>query len=75
MSESPSNTVGANVRAEMARRKVSQREIGVLLNLKQASVSKRIQGETPWRLVELSAIADFLEVPLAALLGETAGAA
>jgi predicted transcriptional regulator len=59
----------------MARRKVSQAQIAELLGLKQASVSKRINGDTPWRLDELSRIAGHLEVPLVSLLGETAGAA
>ena len=72
MSESPSATVGANVRAEMARRKVPQREVADLLNLPQASVSKRLAGEVPWRITELTKVADFLDVPVAVLLGEAA---
>jgi predicted transcriptional regulator len=72
VSDSPSNTVGANIRAEMARRKVPQREIADLLDLPQASVSKRLAGEVPWRITELAKIAAFLDVPLAVLLGQEA---
>lgn len=64
----PSARIALNVRAEMARRRVSQTTLGEHLGLKQASVSARLRGKTPFDINELHDIAAFLEVPLGALL-------
>ena len=68
----PNTITGANVRAEMARRKISQEAVAQTLGLSQASVSARLRGVTPFRVDELLRIADLLGVPLDLLL---AGAA
>jgi transcriptional regulator with XRE-family HTH domain len=64
----PNTITGANVRAEMARRKISQEAVAQTLGLSQASVSARLRGVTPFRVDELLRIADLLDVPLELLL-------
>lgn len=68
MTPSPSTQTGANVRAEMARRGVSQVKLAAALGLSQPSVSARLRGITPFDVDELHAVAAFLGVPLSALL-------
>lgn len=59
--------VGANVRAEMARAKVTQSTIGLLLGVSQSGVSARLRGETPFNVDELLLVANYLEVGMADL--------
>jgi predicted transcriptional regulator len=75
MSTSPTEVTGANVRAEMARRKVSQVAVAAHLGCSQAAVSKRLSGDVAFDINELHLIAAFLDVPLAALLPSEVGAA
>lgn len=70
MTDTPAQRIGANVRAEMARRGISQVAIASKLGLPQTSVSKRLRGEVAFNVDELTAVADHLGVPLAALLAE-----
>ncbi len=72
MTKSPSSVVGANVRAEMARRRITQREVADALGLAQTAVSKRLLGIVPWDVNELSAVADLIGVPVASLITEAA---
>lgn len=58
------------IRALLARRRISQREFGAALNLSQSGVSRRLDGKTPFTLDELAAAADFLDVPVSAFFGE-----
>lgn len=60
--------MGANVRAEMARRGVSQAKLAAALGLSQPSISARLRGVTPFDVDELHAVADFLDVSAASLL-------
>lgn len=64
----PTQIVGANVRAETARKRVSQRQMGAALGISHASVSARLSGRTPIDINELVTMATLLEVPLATLL-------
>jgi transcriptional regulator with XRE-family HTH domain len=70
MATTPTATTGANVRAEMARRKVSQMALAAQLGLSQAAVSARLNGHTPFDINELSTIARVLDVPLTDLLAD-----
>lgn len=56
----------------MARRRVGQEEIAARLGLSQASVSRRIRGVTPFELDELPQVADLLDLPVSALIGDAA---
>ena len=70
--ESLSTTVAANVRAEMARQRKRQADLGDVLGLTQGAVSKRMSGSVALDVDEVGKIATFLGVPVAALLGEVA---
>ena len=67
MPASPSAHIGANVRAEMARRNVSQTTLAAALGITQAGISKRIRGQVPFTIDQLVKIAAALDVPLATL--------
>lgn len=54
----------------MARSKVTQRAICLAIGLSQAAVSRRVSGQHPFSIQELTAIAKLVHVPLSALLGD-----
>ena len=62
----------ANLRAELARKGLSQREMAEHLDLSPGSVSSRMRGEIDFGGTELIEVAAWLDVPVAALLGEAA---
>ena len=47
----------ANVRALLAYHRATQHDLAALLNVSQATVSRRIAGEVPFDVDELAAIA------------------
>jgi len=47
MTETATGQAGANVRAEMARRRISQQTLADLIGLSQAGLSKRLNGHVP----------------------------
>lgn len=61
---------GANVRAEMARRGLSQIELAQQLGMSQSMLSYRLSGKTVFNIDELTRVAAALEVPLTALVAE-----
>lgn len=61
--------VAAEVRAHMARRRITQVQLAEILGIKQVSVSERLRGKTPFRLEEIQIIADAFGIHPAALLG------
>ncbi|KMV23362.1 helix-turn-helix domain-containing protein [Mycobacterium heckeshornense] len=67
--------VGDNVRAEMARKKLSQTAIAERLNITQQKLSRCISGRQAFRVDELQQIADVLEVRVSDLLGEAKSSA
>lgn len=64
--------VGAEVRGLLAKHRISQTAAGQRLGLSQAAMSRRINGEIPFNVDELSALADLLGVPASTLLGAAA---
>ena len=60
--------VASNIRAEIARRNLSQRIVAEHLGVSQPSFSARMSGKTPLDVNELFAIADLLDVPASQLL-------
>ena len=63
-----SNFVSENVRAEMARRRVTQAELAANLNLSRAGLSARLSGKTLWGINELIPVADALGVGISTLI-------
>ena len=72
MTQTLSAAVAANIRAELARQRVSQFVVADRLGLSQAAVSRRLSGGTPFELDEVEAIASLLAVPLVDLIAERA---
>lgn len=65
-------TVADNVRAEVARARLTQARIAHTLGVSQQAVSSRLNGRTPFALEELVSLAALLDVPLSTLLGQVA---
>ena len=72
MSNTPGVQVGANVRAEMARRGITQTQLAEQIGRSQPQLSKRLTGASPFDINELTAVADALSVPIEKLTTTTA---
>lgn len=70
----PTAVTGANVRAEMARKGVSQQTVATALGVKQSAVSARLRGVTPFDVNELVVISTLLGVPFERLVEGVAAA-
>jgi transcriptional regulator with XRE-family HTH domain len=68
----PTQTVVAAVKAEMARRSHSQISFAPLVGMRQQALSRRLSGKTPFTIDELARIASALEVPLSHLVSDVA---
>lgn len=68
-------TTVVNIKAEMARRGVLQRDVAIALGIDQAGVSNRLTGKSKLSADELVAIAQLLDVSVSVLVGEPAQAA
>lgn len=64
MTQSLPQTTAAEVRAEMARQRVSQAALAEHLGRTQQYVSRRIVGEIPFDVADLEKIAQYLRVPI-----------
>lgn len=60
--------VAREVRAEMARQRVSQLQLATRLGLSQPQISKRLTGRLEFRPSELDAVAELLGVPVTQFL-------
>lgn len=67
--------IADTIRAELARKRLTQADLALHLLMSPAAVSRRLSGQTPFDVNELAAVAAFLGVPACDLLAETAGAA
>lgn len=66
--------VAAEVRAEMARQRISGRRAAMQLGWTQPYLSRRLTGEIPFNVAELSELAGLLEVPISAFFPQNRGA-
>lgn len=62
--------IAANVRAELARGQHQQQAIAGLLDVSRMAIHRRLTGQTPFRVDELSKIAAFIGVSVSDLIGE-----
>lgn len=69
---SPARRVGDEIRAHLARRRMSQSQLGSLLGLSQTAVSRRLLGEVPFDIDELTAVADALGIDVRDLIAQDA---
>jgi transcriptional regulator with XRE-family HTH domain len=63
-----SRRVAAVVRAEMAARSRSARDLADLLDVTEPTVAARLEGQTSFDLVEVEQVAAWLGIPLSELL-------
>lgn len=73
MTEPLPERVAGEVRAEMGRQRLNQRQIAEALGITQGAVWKKLDGRTPFRLAELETLADLFQVPVVQLLGDGTG--
>lgn len=65
--------VAAEVRAQLARQRITQQELAAATGLSQASISERLRGKTPFTTDDLERISEALGVHPAVLVGGTSG--
>jgi transcriptional regulator with XRE-family HTH domain len=61
-------TINANLRAEMARRSITQVRLAAMTGISQPALSRRLTGEAEWTLTEIISVAEALGCPLTSLL-------
>lgn len=66
--------VPANVRAELARRRIRQNEVAEKLGVSRQNVAQRLNGTVDFRVGELAVIADMCGISLAELVDAKASA-
>ncbi len=66
--DTPAAEIARAVRAEMARRGITQETLADRLGLTQRAMSRRLTADTSFRAEELAAIAEVLGVPVDVLL-------
>ncbi|MGW0043443.1 helix-turn-helix domain-containing protein [Rhodococcus sp. NPDC003348] len=66
--------IGEEVRALMARRRISQSALASRLGISQSSMSRRLSGESPFTVDELLRLAEIFEVPVTDLLAASRAA-
>lgn len=59
-----SDLVAENVRALMARTRTKQQALAVALGMTQGAVSKKVNGDRPFTLDEVEAVAEHFGVPV-----------
>lgn len=66
----PTEVVGMNIRAELARAGITQIQLATHLGVKPAAVWARLTGRVPIDVNELDAIARLLNIPPAELIAD-----
>ncbi len=61
--------VAANVRAELARRRITQTDVAERLGVSRQNVAKRLNGSVDFRVGELISIANMLGITIGDLVG------
>ena len=74
MTESLTHRVAGEVRAEMARQRVTQREVAEHLGVSQPQISARLRGEIAFDTVELEILARAFGVPVTKFFGPVSAA-
>ncbi len=62
--------IGERVHTLMWRTGRTQKQLAGVLNVDQGSVSNRLRGKTAWTVVDLLAVAAWLDVPVTDLMPE-----
>lgn len=72
MTSSTSQAVAGTIRAETARRQMSQRELAEKLGMSKSGLNRRVAGVQPWDLDELDKLANLFGMAPRDLLPTTA---
>ncbi len=72
MTTSHAERVADAVRAECARRRITQHDLAESLGLSQMAVSRRLSGTVAFDVNELYAVAALLDVSVPTLIGDAA---
>jgi transcriptional regulator with XRE-family HTH domain len=68
-------SIAAEVRAELARQRRSQRDVAEAIGMEQPNLQLRLAGKRPFRAEELAALAEHLGVSVGQFYGETSPSA
>lgn len=68
MAQTPAQLTAETVRVELARRRISGRNMARTLGWSYTTTARRLSGEYAFDIDELAAVAGFLGIPVAALL-------
>ncbi len=72
MAQTPTERVAATVRAELARRSISGRQLARHLDASPSAMHRRLSGVQPFDVAELAQVAEFLGLPLSDLVETSA---
>lgn len=70
-----SESVAAEVRAEMARQRLTQRQVAAQLGWDTRMLSRRLNSGVPFSTRDIEQLADALRIPLSALTSPRAASA
>jgi transcriptional regulator with XRE-family HTH domain len=59
------------LKALLAKKGISRRQLADRIKIKESYLGMLVRGERPWKISHLKKVADGLDVPLEAILGET----
>lgn len=68
----PPSHPAANVRAELARRRISSQQLAEAIGMGRESMARRLREQTDFKISELSAVANYLGIPVTELLNGAA---
>lgn len=68
MDQTPNEWIAGTIRAELARRKLSGRSVAGRMGMPVNTFRRRLNGEIPFDVSDLVAVADILSVPVVDLL-------
>lgn len=74
MDQTTAELTAGTVRAELARRRISGRELARALGWSLSTTARRLSGTHPFDVDELAAVADYLGVPVSTLLPQRSAA-
>lgn len=75
MSKPADTEIAAAVRAALARKMVSQRQLASHISITETALSRRLRGKVPFLASELAAVAEYLDISQAELTARSHKAA
>lgn len=72
MEQTPTQRTAEAVRVELARHRVKFTDVAEVIGCGRTTLWRRLNGEYPFDVAELSAIAEYLGVPVSTFVAEAA---